>query len=73
MMIDVSINRASQVVLVVKNPPANVRDMRPGFDPWFGRSPGGGHDNSCLENPIDREAWWATVLRFTKLDTTEVT
>ena len=33
--------------------------------PESGRSPGGGHDNpvqySCLENPMDREAWWATV------------
>ena len=31
-----------------------------------GRSPGGGHDNplqnSCLENPMDRGAWWATSL-----------
>ena len=33
--------------------------------PGSGRSPGGGHGNplqySCLENPIDRGAWWATV------------
>ena len=32
---------------------------------WFGRSPGGGNGNplqySCLENPMDRGAWWATV------------
>ena len=44
-----------------KNPPANGR--RCGFNPW--RSPGGGHGNplqyACLENPMDREAWWATV------------
>ena len=37
----------------------------PGFDPWVGRSPGKGNGNplqySCLENPMDREAWWATV------------
>ena len=41
-----------------------------------GRSPGGGHGNplqySCLENPIDREAWWATVHGVTELNTTEV-
>ena len=33
--------------------------------PESGRSPGGGHGNpvqySCLENPMDRKAWWATV------------
>ena len=33
--------------------------------PGLGRSPGGGHDNplqySCLENPMDRGAWWVTV------------
>ena len=45
----------SQVVLVVKNPPANAGDM--GSIPGWGRSPGGGHGNalqySCLENPMD--------------------
>ena len=38
-----------------------------------GRSPGGGHDNplwhSCLENPMDRGAWWATVHGVTKSQT----
>ena len=38
-----------------------------GFDPWMGRSPGGGQGDllqySCLENPIDREACQATVHR----------
>ena len=37
----------------------------PGSIPGLGRSPGGRHDNplqdSCLENPTDRGAWWATV------------
>ena len=37
-----------------------------GSIPGWGRSPGGGNGNplqySCLENPMDREAWWATVL-----------
>ena len=55
---------ASQVVLVVKNPPGNdLRDE--GSIPGWGRSPGGGHGNplqySCLENPMDRGAWRATV------------
>ena len=41
---------------VVKNPPANARDIRDaGLIPGLGRSPGGGHGNplqySCLENP----------------------
>ena len=45
----------SQVALVVKNPSANVGDMRDaGLIPGSGRSPGGGHGNplqySCLEN-----------------------
>ena len=38
--------------------------------PGLGRSPGGGHGNplqySCLENPMDRKTWWATVHRVTK-------
>ena len=51
---------ASQVVLVVKNPPAKVGDIRDtGSIPGSGRSPGGGHGNplqySCLENPMNRE------------------
>jgi len=49
---------ASQVVLVVKNPPANAGDIRDeGSIPGWERSPGGGHGNpfqySCLENPKD--------------------
>ena len=58
--------RASQVALVVKNPPANAGEVRDvGSIPGSGRSPGGGHGNplqySCLENPMDRGAWRATV------------
>ena len=38
--------------------------------PGLGRSPGGGNSNplqySCLENPVDRGAWWATVHRVAK-------
>ena len=60
-----------QVVLVVKNPPAEARDIRDaGRIPGSGRSPGGGHGNplqySCLGNPMDRGAWRATVCRVTK-------
>ena len=63
--------RASQVALVVKNPPPNAGDIRDvGSIPGLGRSPGGGHGNplqcSCLENCMDRGAWWATVQRVTK-------
>ena len=49
--------RASQLMLVVKNLPANVGDTRDASSiPGSGRSPGGGHGNplwySCLENPV---------------------
>ena len=44
-----------------------------GSIPRSGRSPGGGHSNplqySCLENPMDREAWWATIHGVTKSQT----
>ena len=60
---------ASQVALMVKNLPANAGDIRDvGLITELGRSPGGRYGNllqySCLENPMDREAWWATVHRF---------
>ena len=53
------------MALVVKNLPANAGDIRDtGLIPGSGRSPGRGQGNSlqysCLENPMDREAWWAT-------------
>ena len=56
---------------VVKNPPVNAGDIRDsGSLPEWGRSPGGGHDNplqySCLEDPMDREAWWVTVHNIAK-------
>ena len=61
----------SQVALVVKNTPANAGDLRDsGSIPGLGRSPGAGHGNSlqysCLENPMDRGAWWATIHWVTK-------
>ena len=51
---------------MVKNPPANSEDTRDaGSIPGSGRSPGEGNGNplqySCLENPMDRGAWRATV------------
>ena len=65
----------SQVAPVVKNPPANVRDLRNSLSSisGSGRSPAGGHGNplqySCLENPMDRGVWPATVQRVTKSQT----
>ena len=58
----------------LKNPPANSGDV--GSIPGSGRSPGEGNGNplqySCLENPMDRGAWWATVHGVAKkLDTTK--
>ena len=63
--------RASQVVLVVKNLPANAGDLKDTcFIPETGRFPGGEHGNplqySCLENPMDRGDWQATVHRVAK-------
>ena len=53
---------------VVKNPPAKQEET--GFDLWVRKIPGGGHDNplqySCLENPMVRGTWQATVHRVTK-------
>ena len=59
---------------MVKNLPANAEDVRDtGLIPGSGRFPGRGHGNplqySCLENPMDRGAWWATVLRVAKSQT----
>jgi len=59
------------VALVVKNPLANAGDLRGvGSIPGSGIFPGGGHGNllqySCLENPMDRGAWWATVYTVAK-------
>ena len=54
--------QTSQVALVVKNPPANARDVRGlGSVSRSGRCPGEAKGNplqySCLENPMDRGAW----------------
>ena len=57
--------------LVVEKLPANSGDIRDtGLTSGLGGSPGRGHDNpiqySCLENTIDRGAWWVTVHEVTK-------
>ena len=56
---------------MVKNPPANTGDIRDaGLIPGLGRSPGGRKGKpfqySCLENPIDNGAWWATIHKVAK-------
>ena len=55
----------------VKNSPASAGDV--GLIPMSGRPPGGGHGNpfqySCLENPMDRGAWWTIACRVTKSQT----
>ena len=55
-----------------KRPPANAGDIRDaGLIPGSGRSPGGGPGNllqySCLENPMDRGTWQATVHRVVNI------
>ena len=65
---------AFQVALVVKNLPTNAGDVREaGSVPGLGRCPGGRHGNplqySCLENPMDRGAWRATVPEVAKSQT----
>ena len=62
------------VALVVKNLPASLGDVRGvGLVPELGRSPGERNGNplqySCLENPMDRGAWQATVHEITKCQT----
>ena len=71
-------HRASLVAQTVKNLPAKKKKKKEsacnegdlGSIPGSGRSPGEGNGNplqySCLENPMDREAWWATIHGVTK-------
>ena len=59
---------------MVKNSPASAGEARDaGSIPGSGRSPGVGNGNpfqySCLENSLDRRAWWSTVHRVTKSPT----
>ena len=65
---------ASQIVLRVKNPPANAGDVKDtGSVPGSGRFPRGGHGNplqySCLENPMNRGAWSAKVHKVAQSQT----
>jgi len=60
---------ASQLALLVKNPPANAGDIETLV--WSGRFSGGGHGNPlqyyCLENPMDRGAWWVLSMELQKV------
>ena len=66
-----SVFKASQLVQLVKNLPANAGDARDvGSIPGLGRSSGGGHGNPfqdpCMENPMKRGAWQTTVYGIAK-------
>ena len=70
----ISCTCASQVTLVVKNLPANAEDARDiSSIPGSRRSPGERNSSLlqyfCLDNPIDKEAWWATVQSVAKSQT----
>ena len=69
----ISVVNFSTVGSVVENLPANAGDL--GSFPGSGRCPGEGHGNplhySCLENPIDRGVWRATVHGVAESDKTE--
>ena len=67
----VGLPTAPQVALVINSLSVSAGDLRDvGSAPGLGRFPEGGHDNplqySCLENPMDRGAWRATVHGVTK-------
>ena len=70
---------ATQLALVVRNPPSNARDRRDvGSILGSGKCPGLGNGNplpsSGLENPLDRGVWWAAIHGVAKSqDTTEET
>ena len=65
------------MTLVIKNPSADLGDMKCGINPWVRKIPEGWHGNlfqySCLENPMDRGAWQATVHMVAESDMTEAT
>ena len=68
---------------MVKNTPVNAGDVKEGVGgggliPGSGRSPGVGNGNplwySCLENPVDRGAWWAAKsIGLQRVDRTDAT
>ena len=61
------------MALVVKNPPANIRDTEKTAESLGREIPGVGSGNplqsSCLENSMNRGGWWATVYRVAKSQT----
>ena len=68
-LLNSTVSSSSLVAQSVKDPPA-IQEIAcstgdPGLIPGSGRSPGEENGNplqySCLENPMDRGAWWATV------------
>ena len=74
-----ALKRVSQVALVVKKKKNKLacqcrRHKRFGFNPWIGKIPWRRHGNplqdSCLDNPMDRGAWWATVHGVAKTEAT---
>ena len=66
-------NRASQVALVVKNPPASAGNVRLGFDPWVEKIPWRKAWQSTpvflTRETLGQRAWWATVHRVAKSQT----
>ena len=67
----VSSTVASQWAQVVRKPPVNAGDAGgAGFNRWVRENPGRrALQHSCLENPMNSEAWWATVQRVAKSQT----
>ena len=69
---------AYQMELMVKNLPANAEDVEDvgsilGSGKFLGGEHGNPLQNSCLENPMGRGAWWATVLGVAESNMTEAT
>ena len=70
MTVKYKINMLAVYILVAQTLKILLQCRRLGFDPWVGRPPGAGHVHSlqysCLENPMDGGAWWATVHAVSK-------
>ena len=72
--VDKQVKAVNQVAIMVKNLPSKTWDVRGmGLTPGSGRSPGEGTGTplqySCLENSVDRGAWWATFYGVAESDT----
>ena len=65
---------SAHLVSSVSKESIHLQGRMPGFDPWVGKIPAEGNGNplqySCLGNPMDRGAWWATIHRIAQSDTT---